>query len=184
MNSFLKRRNKVFRTWGFIAAWTAALLFVLIRGAPPSLASGAGPDLSSFQAGDLVEIHMSGGCELDPSIPRIVLGQIDQKFPDGVRVFVFWDDAGWDTDWLRALFSVLSDRSNFYQKNPPVRETIRRSRILEILSWVKTQANPDPRPPYNFEKGRLWRPEDMALFNGGGGAGVSKTMRRPTGGLP
>jgi len=158
----------VFRTRGFIGAWTAALLFVLIRGAP-SLASGAGPDLSSFQAGDLVEIHMSGGCERDPSIPRIVLGQIDQKFPDRVRVFVFWDDAGWNTDLMRALFSVFGEGSNFLGKNPPVREMIRRDRILEILPWLRTQANPDPRPPYNFEKGRLWRPEDMALVSAGGG---------------
>ena len=174
----------MFRTRGFIAAWTAALLFVCIRGAAPSLASEAGPDLSSFQAGDLVEIHMSGGCELDPSIPRIVLGQIDQKFPDRVRVFVFWDDAGWNTDLMRAFFSVFGEGSNFLGKNPPVREMIRRDRILEILPWVRTQANSDPRPPYNFEKGRLWRPEDMALVSGRGGAGVSKTMRRPTGGLP
>ena len=175
----------MFRTRGFIAAWTAALLFVFIRGAAPSLASEAGADLSSFQAGDLVEIHMSGGCERDPSIPRIVLGQIDQKFPDRVRVFVFWDDAGWNTDLVRALFSVFGEGSNFLGKNPPVREMIRRDRILEILPWVRTQANSDPRPPYNFEKGRLWRPEDMALVSGrAGGAGVSKTMRRPTGGLP
>jgi len=151
------------------------LVFGSITG---SLAQAEGFD--SFAAGDLVEIHMSGGCELDPSIPRIVLGQIDQKFPDRVRVFVFWDDAGWNTCWVRTLFSVFGEGSNFLGKNPPIRETIRRDRILEILPWLKTPANPDPRPPYNFEKSRLWRPEDMAPVSGGGrGDGVSRTMRRP-----
>ena len=135
--------------------------------------------VDSFQAGDLVEIHISGGSEVDPSIPRIILGQIDKKFPDRVRVFVFWDDAGWDTSWVRTLFSVFGEGSNFLGKNPPVRETIPRSKILEIIPWVRTRQNPDPRPPYNFEKGRLWRPEDMALISGGGGEGVSRTMRRP-----
>lgn len=130
-----------------------------------------------FQSGDLVEIHTPGGSKMDPDIPRILLGQLEKSHADRLTVFVFWSDEGWDTNPVFLLVWLLGSESKFVAKNPPIRETISRERILKIVPWVRTRTNPDPRPPYNFEKARLWRPEDLQSSRQA--AGVSAGLRRP-----
>ena len=45
--------------------------------------------VDSFQAGDLVEIHTPGEASMEPDVPRIRLGQIEEITPHRVRFFVF-----------------------------------------------------------------------------------------------